>query len=97
MRSRTTTHGWPQWSATRRLDPADPYAPWRHIGVPTFAAGDDGMQSGTSPAALCVGMGWGRAANTTYVVSQSIPEDAPTGIVNETTRQDPLAVLARNA
>ena len=51
----------------------------------------------TGLSALYVGMSRGRAHNTTYVVTQSIPDDAPTGTVNQTRRADPLAVLAATA
>jgi conjugative relaxase-like TrwC/TraI family protein len=51
----------------------------------------------TGLPALYVGASRGRAENTIYVNTQAVPDDAPPGMVNETARQDPLAVLATAA
>ena len=51
----------------------------------------------TGLSALYVGTSRGRAENTVYVNTQVVPDDAPTGTVNETRRADPLAVLAASA
>jgi hypothetical protein len=42
-------------------------------------------------------MSRGRTENTTYVNTQYVPDDAATGTVNQTARQDPLGVLAGTA
>ena len=48
----------------------------------------------TSQAALYVGASRGQAENTIYVTTQPVAEDTPTGAVNETSRRDPLGLLA---
>jgi hypothetical protein len=50
----------------------------------------------TGRAALYVGVSRGQAENRIFVNTQAVAEDAPTGTVNETARQDPLGVLAAN-
>jgi conjugative relaxase-like TrwC/TraI family protein len=50
----------------------------------------------TRLAALYVGISRGRDENTTFVNTQAVAEDAPTGTVNETPRRDPLGMLAAN-
>ena len=49
----------------------------------------------TGPAAAYVALSRGREANTAYVVTQAVPDDAPTGTANQVVHRDPLAVLAR--
>ena len=51
----------------------------------------------TGLSALYVAMCRGRDTNTSYVNTQFVPDDAPTGTVNETRRADPLGVLAATA
>ena len=51
----------------------------------------------TGLTGLYVGMSRGRTENTAYVNTQYVPDDAPTGTVNETVRRDPLGVLAGTA
>ena len=48
----------------------------------------------TSPAALYVGMSRGREANTAYVVTRAVPDDVPTGTVNQVQHREAKAVLA---
>jgi conjugative relaxase-like TrwC/TraI family protein len=51
------------------------------------------VTSRTGPAARYVALSRGRDENTAHVVTRPIPEDAPTGTVNEVARQDPITVL----
>ncbi|HEY9473793.1 MAG TPA: MobF family relaxase, partial [Mycobacteriales bacterium] len=48
----------------------------------------------TGPSALYVGMSRGRHANTAYVTTVAVPDDAPPGAADSAQRRDPLAVLA---
>jgi hypothetical protein len=48
----------------------------------------------TGAEALYVGMSRGREANTGHVTTRAVPEDAPTGQVNEAVHRNPAAVLA---
>jgi conjugative relaxase-like TrwC/TraI family protein len=48
----------------------------------------------TGPAALYVGMSRGREANTAYVVTRAVPDDAPTGTANQVQHREAKAVLA---
>jgi conjugative relaxase-like TrwC/TraI family protein len=50
----------------------------------------------TGRAALYVGASRGQAENRIFVNTQTVAEDAATGTVNKTARQDPLGVLAAN-
>jgi hypothetical protein len=51
----------------------------------------------TGQSSLYVGMSRGREANHAYVVTQTVPEDAAPGMVNEREQQHPLDVLAATA
>jgi hypothetical protein len=51
------------------------------------------ITSRTGPAARYVALSRGRNENTAHVVTRSVPEDAPTGTVNTTAREDPITVL----
>ena len=53
--------------------------------------------SRTSPAAFYVGLTRGIKSNTAHVCTQPVPDDAPTGTANQTTRHDPVAVIASSA
>ncbi|MDP9241389.1 MAG: TrwC relaxase, partial [Actinomycetota bacterium] len=48
----------------------------------------------TSASALYTGASRGRVCNTMFVVTRSVPEDVPTGTVNQTAHRNPVAVLA---
>jgi hypothetical protein len=48
----------------------------------------------TGHAALYVALTRGREGNTTYVVTRSAPDDAPTGTVNQVRHYDPRGLLA---
>jgi conjugative relaxase-like TrwC/TraI family protein len=48
----------------------------------------------TGHEALYVALSRGQAENSAYVATQTVPDDAPTGAVNQTRRADPVAVLA---
>jgi conjugative relaxase-like TrwC/TraI family protein len=48
----------------------------------------------TGPAALYVGMSRGCGANTAYVVTRAVPDDAPTGTANQVQHREAKAVLA---
>jgi hypothetical protein len=48
----------------------------------------------TGPGALYVGLSRGRQANTAYVVTRPVGDDAPTGEVNQTVHRSPQAMLA---
>jgi len=48
----------------------------------------------TGPAALYVALSRARDANTAHVVTRAVPDDAPTGTVNQTMHRDPVTVLA---
>jgi len=47
----------------------------------------------TNANALYTGASRGREANTMFVVTRTVPEDAPTGTVNQTAHRNPIAVL----
>jgi len=47
----------------------------------------------TSANALYTGASRGRACNTMFVVTRTVPDDAPTGTVNQTAHRNPIAVL----
>ena len=51
------------------------------------------VTSHTGAAALYVGMTRGRDANTGYVTTRAIPDDAPVGVTNQVEHRDALAVL----
>jgi len=48
----------------------------------------------TGPAALYVALSRAREANTAHVVTRAVPDDAPTGTVNQTMHRDPVTVIA---
>jgi len=49
---------------------------------------------GTGAPAFYVGLSRGRDANTAHVTTRTVPDDAPTGAVNEAVHRAPAAVLA---
>ena len=51
----------------------------------------------TSHEALYVALTRAQQENSAYVATQAVPDDAPTGTVNQTRRAEPLAVLANTA
>ena len=52
------------------------------------------VTAATGADALYVGMSRGRDANTAHVTTRAVPEDSPTGVVNEAVHRNPRSVVA---
>jgi conjugative relaxase-like TrwC/TraI family protein len=60
----------------------------------TVGTGHAVITNRTGPAALYVALSRARDANTAHVVTRAVPDDAPTGTVNQTMHRDPVTVIA---
>jgi conjugative relaxase-like TrwC/TraI family protein len=60
----------------------------------TVDTGHTVVTSHTGLAALYVGMSRGRDKNTAHVCTRAVPDDAPTGAVNQALHRPPVTVLA---